>query len=132
MTDYKRYNYAKFTINGTDIIVESFKLGIKQETTEHNCSSSAYPYEVSMGKISLDWDLTKVAARHYKLFKSLLKKQNADPDDLAQVAIYDYNEQTGDLVEADVLYGVYVTEISPENSNDPFSVKGKAKRMKDL
>ena len=38
----------------------------------------------------------------------------------------DYNKATGDLVEDDAYGGAYITEISKENANKPFSVKGGA------
>ena len=39
------------------------------------------------------------------------------------LASYDFEEETGNLVEDDVLYGAYIKEISKEDANKPFSVK---------
>ena len=39
-----------------------------------------------------------------------------------------YNPETGDIAEDDVYDGAYITEISKENANKPFSVKGGALR----
>ena len=56
--------------------------------------------------------------------------QQSNPSDLPMIAAYDWNENTGDLVESEVYYGAYITEISTENVNNPFSVKGSCLRMK--
>ena len=44
------------------------------------------------------------------------------------ISTYDYSEVTGDLVEDDVYDEVWVEELSKENANKPFSVKGGAMR----
>ena len=61
-------------------------------------------------------------------FEEMMDRQKADPNDLAMVATYDYNPETGDIVEDDVYDGAYITEISKETANKPFSVKGGALR----
>lgn len=60
----------------------------------------------------------------------MMTAQQENPADLPMIAAYDYNEINGDLVESEVYYGAYITEISNENVNNPFSVKGSCLRMK--
>ena len=47
---------------------------------------------------------------------------------LPMISTYDYSEISGDIVEDDVFVDVWVEEISKENANKPFSVKGGAKK----
>ena len=46
------------------------------------------------------------------------------------LASYDFEEETGNIVEDDVLYEAYIKEISKEDANKPFSVKFGATRYK--
>ena len=66
--------------------------------------------------------------QHRSFFEDILDMQKALPEELPYIATYDYVEGTGDLVEDDVYYGVWVEEISKEKANQPFSVKGGALR----
>ena len=72
------------------------------------------------------WEMSDIDPTFRSFFEEMMDRQKADPSDLATVATYDYNKATGDLVEDDAYGGAYITEISKENANKPFSVKGGA------
>lgn len=123
-----RYSLAQFTFNGEEIICDGFKTTRKQDVEKHTCTNSHNAYAVSFGKEEYDWDMDDIDPQYRKFFEDILDMQKALPDELPYIATYDYVEGTGDLVEDDVYYGVWVEEISKEKANQPFSVKGGALR----
>lgn len=128
MADETTYNLAQFIFNDTKITNDSFKTTRKQDITERTCTESHNPYDLEVGKETFEWDMSDIAPKHRKFFEDIMDSQKRN--EFGMVATYDYNEETGDLVEDDVYYNVYVTEISKENANKPFSIKGGALRKK--
>lgn len=123
-----RYSLAQFTFNGEEILCDSFKTTRKQDITKHTATNSHNAYAVSFGQEEYDWDMDDIDPQHRQFFEDILDQQKAMPDELPYIATYDYVEGTGDLIEDDVYYGVWVEEISKEKANQPFSVKGGALR----
>lgn len=132
MDNIERYSLAKFTIGDNSITTDSFKTTIKQEVEEFTSCDSHNPYALSFSGETIEWELTDVDPNMRNFFKDLQKSQQSNPANLPKIATYDYNERTGDLVEDEVFYDAYVSEISKENANDPFSVKGGALRRKQV
>lgn len=133
MADEKKYNLAQFRFHGKNakkITNDGFKVTRKQDITERTSSDSHNPYDVEFGKETFEWELSDVAPKHRKFFEEVMDNQKENPSELPNIATYDYNELTGDLVADDIFYGVWVSEVSKENANQPFSVKGGARRKK--
>ena len=64
-----------------------------------------------------------------KEYKDKFKQQLVNPSDLFTIATYDFN-LSGDPVEDDVFYECWIEDVSKEDANGKFTVKGGAKRMK--
>lgn len=123
-----RYSLAQFTFNGEEIICDGFKTTRKQDVEKLTCTNSHNAYAVTFGKEEYDWDLDDIDPQYRQFFENILDTQKTLPDELAYIATYDFVEGTGDIVEDDVYYGVWVEEISKDKANQPFSVKGGALR----
>ncbi|MBQ6220025.1 MAG: hypothetical protein IJH63_00355 [Methanobrevibacter sp.] len=128
MANVTRYNLAQIVFEDTEITTDSFKTTWKIETDDLTACNSYNPYGVDITSESFDWEMSDVAAHHRPFFQEMIEKQKADPTNLAMIATYDYNKYTGDIAEDDVYDGVYITELSKETANKPFSVKGGALR----
>lgn len=130
MAEEKRYNLAQIIFNDTEITTDKFKVTRKQDADEYTATNSHNPYALSFSSETFEYELTDVDPLQRGFFKDLMTAQQENPNDLPMIATYDFNEITGDLVEDDVFYDCYIKELSKENANDPFSVKGQALRMK--
>lgn len=125
-----RYNLAQALFRNTEITTDSFKTTRKQDTETYTATNSHSPYAVAFGAESFEWEMSDIDPLMRKFFEEVMDYQKENPNDLGLFATYDFNEITGDLVEDDVYYDAYITEISKENANKPFSVKGEALRKK--
>lgn len=123
-----RYNLAQFVFNDTQIRTETFKTTRKIEAEKLSACNSHYPYAVMFKNEEFDWECSDIDPVYRSFFEDIIEAQKADPTNLAMVSTYDYSEITGDLVEDDVFDEVWVEELSKENANKPFSVKGGATR----
>lgn len=123
-----RYNLAQFVFDDTQITTETFKTTRKLEAEKLTACNSHYPYAVMFKKDELDWECSDIDPIFRPFFEDVIEAQKADPSNLAMVSTWDYSEVTGDLVEDDVFDEVWVEEISKENANKPFSVKGGARK----
>lgn len=130
MADVKRYNLAQIIFDETQITTDKFKTTRKQEADEYTATNSHNPYAISFTSETFEWELTDVDPVQRPIFSDMMTAQQEHPDNLPMIATYDFNEITGDLVEDDVYYDAYIKEISKENANNPFSVKGQCLRMK--
>lgn len=125
-----RYNLAQALFRNTEITTDTFKTTRKQDTETYTACNSHSPYAVAIGAESYEWEMSDIDPLMRKFFDEVMDYQKENPNDLGLFATYDFNEITGDLVEDDVYYDAYITEISKENANKPFSVKGEALRKK--
>lgn len=125
-----RYNLAQALFRNTEITTDSFKTTRKQDTETYTACNSHSPYAVAFGAESYEWEMSDIDPLMRKFFDEVMDYQKENPNDLGLFATYDFNEITGDLVEDDVYYDAFITEISKENANKPFSVKGEALRKK--
>lgn len=130
MADEKRYNLCQVVFKDKEIIHDTLKITRKQEAEELTCNSSHYAYAVQFGNETFEFELSDVDPLERGFFNEIMTAQQSNPSDLPMLAGYDWNENTGDLVESDVYYDAYITELSIENVNNPFSVKGSCLRMK--
>lgn len=126
MPAVQRYNLAQIVYEDEQITTDTFKTTRKLDSEEYTASNSYNPYAVNLSKETFEWEMSDIDPIYRSFFESMMDRQKADPTDLATVATYDYNSETGDIVEDDVYDGAYITEISKENANKPFSVKGGA------
>lgn len=123
-----RYSLAQITFNGEEVLCDSFKTTRKQEVEKMTSTGSHNAYAVTFGKEEYDWDMDDIDPEFRPFFEEILDQQKALPEELPYIATYDFVEATGDVIEDDVYYGVWVEEISKEKANQPFSVKGGALR----
>lgn len=130
MADEKRYNLCQVVFKDKEIIHETLKITRKQEAEELTSNSSHNAYAVQFGNETFEFELSDVDPLQRGFFNEIMTAQQSNPSDLPMIAGYDWNEHNGDLVESDVYYDAYITEISTENVNNPFSVKGSCLRMK--
>lgn len=128
MASVQRYNLAQILYENNQITTDTFKTTRKLDSEEYTASNSYNPYAVNLSKETFEWEMSDIDPQFRSFFDEMMDKQKANPDELALVATYDYNPETGDIVEDDVYYGAYITEISKENANKPFTVKGGALR----
>lgn len=130
MANVMRYNLAQFVFEDTQIRTEEFKTSRKIEAEKLVACNSHTPYATMFAKEELTWEASKIDPIYRSFFEDVIDKQKADPTNLATISTYDYSEITGDLIVDDVYDDVWVEEISKDNANKPFSVKGGA--MKKL
>ncbi len=123
-----RYNLAQFVFNKTNIPTETFKTTRKISVEKLKACNSHSPYAVMFGEEEFDWEASDIDPVYRSFFEDVIELQKADPSNLGMVSTYDYSEVTGDLVEDDVFDEVWVEELSKENANKPFSIKGGAKK----
>ncbi len=128
MATVQRYNLAQIVYEDTQITTDSFKTTRKIDAEEYNSTNSYSPYAVNFSNETYEWEMSEIDPTYRSFFEDMMDRQKADPSNLAMVATYDYNPETGDLVEDDIYDGAYITEISKENANQPFDVKGGAIR----
>ena len=126
MATVKRYNLAQIVYEDQQITTDTFKTTRKIDTEEYTASNDYNPYAINFSNETYEWEMSDIDPTYRSFFEDMMDRQKEDPSTLATVATYDYNKSTGDLVEDDVYDGAYITEISKENANKPFSVKGGA------
>lgn len=126
MATVQRYNLAQIFYEDTQITTNSFKTTRKIDAEEYTGTNSYSPYAVHFSKETYEWEMSEIDPINRSFFEDMMDKQKADPSSLAMVTTYDYNAETGDLVADDIYDGAYITEISKENANQPFDVKGGA------
>ena len=126
MATVKRYNLAQIVYEGKQITTDTFKTTRKIDTEEYTASNDYTPYAINFSNETFEWEMIDIDPTYRSFFEDMMDRQKEDPSTLATVATYDYNKVTGDLVEDDAYGGAYITEISKENANKPFSVKGGA------
>lgn len=121
-----RYNLAQFFFNGQEITTETFKTTRKISTEKLKACNSHSPYAVMFEEEEFTWECSDIDPLLRPFFDEVADSQKEDPAHLPMVCTYDYNPM-GDVVEDDVFDEVWIEEISKENANKPFSVKGGAK-----
>ena len=126
MANVTRYNLAQFVYEDEEITVDSFSTTQSIDAEELTSCNSYNAYGVDLNNETLEWELSDIDSRFRPFFQEMWDKQQVDPTDLAMISTYHYNPRTGDIAEDDVFDGVYITEISKDNANKPFSVKGGA------
>lgn len=126
MANVTRYNLAQFVYEDEQITVDSFSTTQSIDADELTACNSYNPYGVDLKNETFEWELSDIDSRFRPFFQEMWDKQQIDPTDLAMISTYDYNPRTGDIAEDDVFDGVYIKEISKDNANKPFSVKGGA------
>ena len=130
MANVMRYNLAQFVFEDTQIRTEEFKTSRKLSVEKLKASNSHTPYATMFTEEEFTWEASKIDPIYRNFFEEVIDKQKADPTNLATISTYDYSEITGDLIVDDIYDDVWVEEISKDNANKPFSVKGGA--MKKL
>lgn len=127
-TNYRRYQQTRIGMTGNwNIRAESVKITKKQDTEEYTATNNSQPYAIAFGAETFEIDLSGVDPMQREFFEGLYKKQRLfkEPGELPAFVTYGYDGNTGELVETAFYRGVYIEEISVENSK-PFDVKMKA------
>lgn len=127
----RNYQQALFVIDSVteNILCEEFTVTNELDAETRPCTSSIDPYDVDFGKRTLSWSLDSVAPKFRKDLEKVMEEQ-VTLGKLFNIQTYDFAEGTGDLVEDDVLYDAYITNIEKTSANKPFSVEGGALRIK--
>lgn len=118
MAETIRYGQSQLMFGDLEIVCDSFKISFKLDAEELTATNSSTPYDTQFGKESVEAEASDIDPELRKPIKKLWEKKTRDT-----LASYDFDEDTGNLIEDDVLYGAYVKEISKEDANKPFSVK---------
>ena len=126
MADTVRYNLAQLMFDETEIICDGFKTTRKMDAEELTSTRSSNPYDVQYGKESIEWEASDIDPALRPQITEIYNNQKRDPSKKGTISTFDFNEVTGDLIPDDIFYGAYITELSKENANQPFSVKGGA------
>lgn len=124
-TDTKRYSQSRLIFGDTVIICDGFKTSFKKESTALTSTESSNAYDNLIGKETVEWEASDIDPALRKVLKKYY-----DDETKVTLASYDFEEATGNLIEDDVLYGAFIKEISKENGNQPFSIKGEARSSK--
>ena len=125
MPETKRYNKAQLMFGDLEIVCGDFKMSFKVDTTDLSATNSSTPYDTQFGDESIEAEASDIDPNLRKALKAAYEKQEK-----RTLASYDFDEQTGDLVEDEVLYEAHIKELSKESANKPFSVKFGANRYK--
>lgn len=112
------YGESQLMFGDLEIVCDDFKVNFKRDSEELTATNSSTPYGTQFGKETIEAEASDIDPALRKTIKKLWEKKTRDT-----LATYDFDEDTGDLIEDDVLYGVYIKEISKEKSNKPFSIK---------
>ena len=123
--DEVRYSQSQLIFHDLEIICDSFKVSYKRDTEELTATNSATPYGTLHGKETIEAEASDIDPLLRPELKKLWEQKVEDT-----LSSYDFEEDTGNLVEDDVLYGAYLKELSKENANNPFSVKFGARGYK--
>ena len=126
MADSVRYNQSQIMFGDLEIVCGSFKTSFKTDTEDLTATNSKSPYDTQFGNETVEAEASDIDPALRKPLKKLWASQTRDT-----LSTYDFNEDTGDLIEDDVFYGAYIKEISKENANKPFSVKFGARGHKN-
>ena len=125
MADSVRYNQSQLMFGDLEIVCGSFKTSFKTDTEDLTATNSKNPYDTQFGNETVEAEASDIDPALRKEIKRLYDAQTRDT-----LSSYDFDEDTGDLIEDDVLYGAYIKELSKENANNPFSVKFGARAHK--
>ena len=112
-----RYNRSILMFGDVEIVCKTFKPTYKVDSEDYTASNSSVPYDASLGDITAEAEASDIDP----LLRPVLKKIMLNKEKRTLVS-YDYDEDTGNLIEDDVFYKAYIKELSKEN-NTPFSVK---------
>ena len=124
-TDTKRYSQSRLIFGDTVIICDGFKTSFKKDSKSLTSTDSSNAYDNLLGKETIEWEASDIDPALRKTLKKYY-----DDETKATLASYDFEEATGNLVEDDVLYGAFIKELSKEDANQPFSIKGEARASK--
>lgn len=125
MAETKRYNKAQLMYGDIEIVCGSFKTSFKIDTTDLKATNSSTPYDTQFGDETIEAEASDIDPNLRKILKAKYEKKARET-----LASYDFEEETGNIVEDDVLYDAYIKELSKEDANKPFSVKFGATRYK--
>ena len=125
MAETIRYSQSQLLFADVEIICDSFKISFKRDSDDLTASNSSMPYGTLHGKETIEAEASDIDPALRKTIKRLYEQKTEDT-----LASYDFDEDTGNLIEDDVLYGAYIKEISKENATQPFSIKFGAKGYK--
>lgn len=125
MADSVRYNQSQLMFGDLEIVCGSFKTSFKTDTEDYTATNSSSPYDTSFGNDTVEAEASDIDPALRKEIKRLWANKT-----VATLSSYDFDEDTGDLIEDDVLYGAYIKEISKEDGIKPFSIKFGARGYK--
>lgn len=125
MAETTRYSQSQLMFGDLEIICDSFKVSFKRDSDDLTATNSSTPYSSLHGKETIEAEASDIDPALRKDLKKLWEQKVEDT-----LASYDFEEDTGNLIEDDVLYGAYIKEISKENGVKPFSVKFGARGYK--
>lgn len=125
MADTVRYNQSILMFDDLEIVCGGFKTSFKTDSDDLTATNSSNAYDSMDGKETVEAEASDIDPALRKPIKALYDRKVR-----GTLASYDFNEDTGSLIEDDVLYGARITEISKEDANKPFSIKIKARSHK--
>lgn len=118
MADIKRYNQSILLFGDLEIVCGSFNTSFKRDSEDLTATNSATPYDTLDGKENLEAEAKDIDPALRKQLKKLWQDKVRDT-----LASYDYDEDTGDIIEDDVFYDAKISELSKEDGYKPFSIK---------
>lgn len=125
MADTVRYSQSILLFGDLEIVCGSFSTGFKRDSENLTATNSATPYDSLDGDETLEAEAKDVDPALRKTIKKLWQDKVRDT-----LASYDFDEDTGDLIEDDVFYNAKITEISKDNGYKPFSIKFECRSYK--
>jgi hypothetical protein len=127
----RTYQQARFVIDKIKDGIDVDEITVTREIDAEvrNTISSMNPYDVDLGKQTISWSASDVDPAMRDEFVKLYERQNMNKE-FFNINLYSFKEGTGDLLEDDVLYDCWITNIEKTSVNKPFSVEGGALRIK--
>jgi hypothetical protein len=119
-----RYNLFHVYIDSTQVICDGLKITDKTKATRKYGKNSSTAYAVTFETDEGEYELSEIDPAQKDFFRELRKSQKGHPKNLPNLYVYNYNEETGDLVEDNVYYNIWIEEISDEDVTSKFTVKG--------
>ena len=113
-----RYNQSILMFGDLEIVCGGFNTSFKSDTEDYKATNSSTPYDTSFDGDSVEAEAKDVDPALRKEVKRIWANHER-----RTLVSYDYDEDTGDVIEDDVLYNTYIKEIGKENGNKPFSIK---------
>lgn len=126
-----RYTLAKFFIGDEEITAESLDISNSVDVTQNYGSNSKDPYSISFGQREGTFEFSNVDIKHKAFVREYMNAQYKSTVKLDDLSVYDFDEETGDVVEDNIYYEIWIDDESETSSNGEFGFSGGFRKKKN-